>query len=261
MMARTRSNHHEACGAGVTPYYLGFPAFFDYYPFSTSFVAGRRLMARNHFPEGDNPPPRQTDVRLSPAECKELEYALLGNLTPDIREAIEDGVFRYRAERERERQERPEINKRLAEFERRLERAQRLTRELRELLPVVSPAAEAEMLHGQGSAADATDEALLALLERRERAWRLVADAVPQAQNHQSSDDAIYRLGFVVVSTLDAEGIPLTLGRETEVVLVLGIVRKIAAGEMLPKDYQAGSADYEFSRAVVDAYLKSRSPQ
>jgi hypothetical protein len=182
-------------------------------------------------------PARQAAFRLSRQQRADLKDALSPHtLTRPLLQAIEDSLFGYRAQHEQSKRQRPAFGTWLKHAE----RAQRLACELRELLPLFSH----------------EDDSLVIQLERRAASWTAFIDQVPPPSNHRPPNSEIAWTCFRVVKALDAAQIPLTLGRNTVVVEVLRLVRgwadQLDGGR--PRRRQN---NYEFSRAVVQGYLRS----
>ena len=68
------------------------------------------------------------------------------------------------------------------------------------------------------------DDDLVRELEQRAAAWKTFTDKAPTLEKHRPPNSAVSWLGLSVVTALDAAQVPLTLGRKTVVVEVLGLV-------------------------------------
>lgn len=202
------------------------------------------VTARSRFRPGYKPPPRQTVLRLSPQQRASLANALdPHDLTGPLLQAIEDALYAYREKQEASKH--GEVK--LKAWLKRVRLAETLAIDLQALLPLVKG-----------------DDALVTLLEQRALWWKHFADQIPPPDKNRPQNSAIYWLGLSVVTALDAAYVPLTLGRKTVVVEVLGLLRRWAMSSpgrsAEREDEQWHSGDYEFSQVVVDSFLKNPRP-
>jgi hypothetical protein len=201
------------------------------------------------------PAPRQAVFRLSRQQRADLVSALAPHtLTRPLLETIEDALCVSRETIKRHKR----APKTIAAWQKRIRRGERLAQELRDLLPIVSKATEEVIVKDFNADAD-DDDALRHLLERRAFVWKRIANTLPPPLKHRPPNSAVVRLGVEVVTALDAAQVPLTLGRKTVVVEVLGLIYRWATdpvGRRRP-DNRWSSLDYEFSRAVVESYLEN----
>jgi len=196
-------------------------------------------------------PARQTAFRLSQQQRADLADALDPHpLTRPLLQAIEDRLYVYWETTARQRS----APKTIAAWQKQIRRGERLARELRELLPVVEKAFEQGFL--KNAEPNTSDDDLSRLLERRALVWKQIADNLPPPQKHRPENSEVSWLGLFVVEKLAAANVPLTLGRKSVVVEVLGLVYRWAttrAGQRLP-DNKWSSFDYEYSRVMVESY-------
>lgn len=200
---------------------------------------------------GYKPPRRQRDVQLSDAQRAALKTALEPHRLPAfVVRTIEDQLAFYRDSHARQ----PQGIRVVKKVYREMQRAQALARDLREFLArglFHNPFRPQTFAEAKALSASLSDQLAQAITYLQQ-----AADDLPPEPKHRPPDWFLPGVALAVVESLDAAGVPLTLGHRTPVVEVLGLVRSWARGR--PRQARRWSnADYQYTRMIVRTYHRN----
>lgn len=200
--------------------------------------------------------PPKTVFRLTPKQRMDLNDVLgIHPLTASLVQAIEASVDAYqrtRSSRELLRDDR--LKKRIAEAR----RADGLVRQLRSVLPlatdddfwsaILPPAAD--------------DEPLIRILDARLSRWEPTFAWIQRMRKRgRPAHTRDIRLGLEILQALHQQNIPLNDGRgkvNGVVVDVIGLIRQWGSGDQQRPPYRRTSADYKFTKMLVDIYHRTQ---